>query len=135
MQQLKWPQPNWLGGLALFVIFYGVLTLKEGGSVLFINGDARQAAGQYVPFVLWFNFLAGFAYIIAGGALWMNKPWVVWLAVSIALATLLVFIAFGGHVISGGPYEQRTVIAMSMRALVWVGVTVITWRHQLRRKT
>ena len=41
-------------------------------------GAARQAAGHYVPFVLWFNFLAGFAYIVAGVGLWMRRRWAAW---------------------------------------------------------
>lgn len=50
---------NWLiGG---FAIGFGLLTLKSGGSVIFIDGPARLAAGNYLPFVVWFNFLAGFA--------------------------------------------------------------------------
>ena len=50
----------WVFSILAFV--FGLLTLKSGGSVLFIDGDARQAAGHYVPFVLWFNFFAGFNY-------------------------------------------------------------------------
>jgi hypothetical protein len=33
---------------------------------LFGTEATRAAAGNAVPFVLWFNFLAGFAYILAG---------------------------------------------------------------------
>jgi uncharacterized membrane protein (DUF2068 family) len=78
--------------------------------------------------VLWFNFLAGFAYVVAGAGLWLQRRWAVWLAVAIALATAITFAAFGVHVASGGAYEQRTVIAMSMRTLVWAVIAVIAWR-------
>ncbi|HCF2751418.1 TPA: hypothetical protein NIB35_006709, partial [Pseudomonas aeruginosa] len=61
---------HWL--ISLLAIGFGLLTLREGGAVLFVDGAARQAAGHYVPFVLWFNFLAGFAYIVAGVGLWMR---------------------------------------------------------------
>jgi hypothetical protein len=49
---------------------FGPMTLKEGGSVLFIHGAARSTAGAYVSFVRWFNFLAGFACAVAGVGLW-----------------------------------------------------------------
>jgi len=64
---------NWL--TSLLAVGFGLLTLREGGAVLFVDGAARQAAGHYVPFVLWFNSLAGFAYIVAGVGLWMRRRW------------------------------------------------------------
>lgn len=115
--------------ISLVALGFGLLTIKEGGTILFGNTEARVAAGNYVPFVLWFNFLAGFAYVIAGAGLWMQRHWAVWLSVAIAVATALTFVAFGAHVYSGGAYEQRTVIAMSMRTLVWTAITVLAWRR------
>ena len=52
--------------MSLLTIAFGLLTIREGGSILFGSGASRAAAGNYVPFVLWFNFVAGFAYILAG---------------------------------------------------------------------
>ena len=52
--------------ISLVATVFGLLTIKEGGTVLFGDEAARTAAGNYVPFVLWFNFVSGFAYIIAG---------------------------------------------------------------------
>jgi uncharacterized membrane protein (DUF2068 family) len=119
--------------ISLVAIGFGLLTIKEGGSILFGDEAARSAAGNYVPFVLWFNFVAGFAYVIAGAGLWMQQRWVAWLAVAIAAATALTFAAFGAHVATGGAYEQRTVIAMSLRTLVWVMIAAIAWQRLLRR--
>ena len=95
----------------------------------FVDGAARQAAGHYVPFVLWFNFLAGFAYIVAGVGLWMRRRWAAWLAIVITVATALVFLAFGVHVALGGAWERRTVVAMTLRTLVWAGIAAIAWRR------
>ncbi len=114
--------------VSVVAIGFGLLTIKEGGAVLFGSGAARDAAGNYVPFVLWFNFLTGFVYIIAGVGLWLQRHWSMWLATVIAAATASVFIAFGAHVYTGGEYEMRTVIAMSMRTLVWIVISVIAWR-------
>ena len=52
--------------ISLVAVGFGLLTIKEGGTILFGDEAARSAAGNYVPFVLWFNFAAGFAYVIAG---------------------------------------------------------------------
>ncbi|MCB1863823.1 MAG: hypothetical protein KDG50_00205, partial [Chromatiales bacterium] len=73
--------------ISLIAVGFGLLTIKSGGTILFGNVAARDAAGSYVPFVLWFNFLAGFAYVIAGAGLWMQTRWAAWLAISIAAAT------------------------------------------------
>lgn len=112
---------------AIFAILFGVLTIISGGRVLF-NAEARQAAGNYVEFVLWFNFGAGFAYVAAGVGLWRLKRWAVWLAGLIAATTLLVFAAFGLHILSGGSYEFRTVAAMGLRSIVWLIIAAAAWR-------
>ena len=119
--------------ISLVAIGFGLLTLKEGGTILFGNEVARAAAGNYVPFVLWFNFLAGFAYVVAGAGLWLSQRWAVWLAIAIAIATFFAFAALGEHVDSGGAYERRTVVAMSLRTLVWVTIATIAWRRLARR--
>lgn len=118
--------------ISLVAVGFGLLTIKEGGAILFGGKAAQASAGNYVPFVLWFNFLAGFAYVIAGTGLWLRHRWAVWLAVVIAATTALVFATFGVHIYADGAYEMRTVIAMSLRTLVWVMIAAIAWRG-LRR--
>ncbi len=110
---------------AIIAVVFGMLTLKSGGMVLFTDGAAHQAAGNYVPFVLWFNFMAGFAYIVAGVGLWQQQPWAGKLAALIAVATIAVFVAFGLHVLNDGAYEMRTVVAMSVRSGLWVTIGLL----------
>lgn len=128
MKSFTWPQPWWLGGVSVFAMLFGLLTIKEGGSVLFVDGEARRAAGNYVPFVLWFNFLAGFIYVIGGAGLWLRQRWAVWLAFLIAGATLLVFSAFGIHILLSGAFESRTIVAMSLRTGLWTLIAVFGYR-------
>lgn len=119
--------------ISLIAVGFGLLTLKEGGAILFGGESARAAAGDYVPFVLWFNFAAGFAYIAAGIGLLMMQRWAMWLAVAIAAATVATFAAFGVHIAAGGAFEYRTVVAMSLRTLVWVTIAFIARRRSARR--
>ena len=114
--------------VAAIAIVFGVATIRAGGSVLFGGIEAAREAGNFVPFVVWFNFLAGFAYIAAGVGLWLLRPWSAWLAVSIAVATVIVFIAFGAYVLAGEPYEMRTVWAMTLRTAVWAILAIIACR-------
>jgi hypothetical protein len=115
-------RPRWAIALAVFAALLGLLTVKSGGEVLFIDGAGREAAGNYVPFVVWFIFLAGFAYIIGAVGLALWRSWITPLAFAVAVLTIAVFIAFGVHVLIGGAYEARTVGAMSLRCLVWLGI-------------
>ncbi len=114
--------------LAIFAAVFGMLTLKSGSSVLFFDGQARAEAGNYVPFVLWFNFLAGFAYLLAAAGLFFMRPWALALAVSIAGLTIAVFAALGVYIWFGGAYEPRTLAAMSLRSIVWLGIAFYFWR-------
>ncbi len=125
-------RPVWVWVSAIIAVVFGVMTIKSGGSVLFIDGEARQAAGNYVDFVLWFNFLAGFFYIATGLGIWLEKTWAPVAAITIATLTLLVFAAFGIHVLNGGEYEQRTVIAMTMRSGIWIVIAAFAWFRLLR---
>ncbi len=119
--------------LASIAVIFGVLTLIAGGQVLF-GGSLYQQSGNYVLFVVWFNFLAGFAYLIAGSGIWMRQGWAVWLSLAIAVATIIIFTAFGIHIFKGGGYEARTVGAMSLRSIVWILIFVFSYREMFRRK-
>lgn len=119
--------------MSLIAIIFGLVTIKSGSMVLFTEGAAHQAAGNYVPFVLWFNFLAGFTYVATGIVLWFQRSVAAWLATIIAVSTLLVFIALGVHIFSDGAYEVRTVVAMSIRLIIWTGIALITYANLRHR--
>lgn len=104
-----------------FAIAFGVLTVFSGGATLLGRADM----GKVVPFVVWFNTLAGVAYVVAGLGLWQGRRWAFSLSLAIFTATLLVFAGFGLHVARGGAYEMRTVVAMALRSAVWGAITLV----------
>lgn len=106
------------GGVA---IAFGVLTIFSGGRTLLGSADM----GAVVPFVLWFNTLAGLAYFVAGLGLWQGRRWAWPLSFAIFAATLLVFAAFGLHIARGGAFEMRTVFAMALRSTVWGSIALV----------
>ena len=114
-----------LRAAALVAVLFGAATVASGGSVLFGSGAA--AAGNVVPFVVWFNVLAGFAYVVAGAGLWLRRPWAALLALAIAALTALAFAALGVHIAAGGAYETRTLAAMTLRTLLWAGIAALGW--------
>jgi hypothetical protein len=117
---------------AIVALAFGALTVLSGGRTLFGGAEARAAMGDAVPFVLWFNFMAGFAYVVAGIGLIRRQRWAVWLSFVILAATVLVLLAFAVHVLQGGAYEMRTVGAMILRAVVWVFISIVAARTILR---
>jgi uncharacterized membrane protein (DUF2068 family) len=119
-----------LKGLALAAVVFGLVTMVSGGRALFGSVEVRAAMGHTVPFVLGFNFLAGFLYVLAGAGLWRGKRWAAHLSLLLAVSTLAVFAAFGIHVFDGGAYETRTLGAMSLRSLFWMVTTFVALRVQ-----
>ena len=122
----KNPRPLVISVLAVVAVLFGMLTLFSGGRNLF-DPAVIATAGNTISFVLWFNFLAGFAYIYAGYLLWGWKICGVRLSAVIAGATLLVFLAMGIYVIQfDGLYNAKTVGAMVLRSSVWVLIAVLS---------
>ncbi len=103
---------------------FGFLTLVSGAGALFGGSDM----GAVVPFVLWFNFLAGFAYVAGGVLLWRGHRLALPVALVILIATVAVFVAFGVHISWGSPYEMRTVGAMTLRSGFWTAMALIAWK-------
>lgn len=122
-------RPRWALALAALAGAFGLLTVKAGGEVLFIDGVGRQAAGNYVSFVLWFNFAAGFAYIAAAVGIGFWRPWAISLSAVIGGSTLMVFGALWLWIMLGEPYETRTLAAMTLRSVVWVGIYLVLKRR------
>lgn len=116
---------------AIVALIFGALTILSGGRALFGGVDAQAAVGNAVPFVLWFNFVAGFAYVAAGAGLFLMRPWALWLSIAILGATALVLLAFGVYVFQGGAYEMRTVGAMILRTGVWLAIVISAVRSGL----
>jgi len=124
------PVAIWIA--SIFALIFGLLTLRSAGLVLFTEGEFHQQQGNFVPFVVWFNFSAGFAYIIAAIGLFMMSRWSGYLAYLIAAATAVVFGLFGLHVINGGLYEMQTVGAMTIRVSVWVAIAAVAYFKVMR---
>lgn len=118
--------------MAIAAIVFGAVTVLSGGRALFGSLESRADLGNVVPFVLWFNFLAGFVYILAGAGLLLRRRWAVHISLFIVVSTVLVFAAFGVHVIGGGAFEMRTVGALTIRSLFWTAVTIVSMRAMKR---
>lgn len=72
--------------------------------------------------MLWFNFLAGFAYLVGAYALYRRRRWALAAAATIAGATAMVAIAFTVYTVSGGAFSWRTPGALLLRFGFWMAI-------------
>ena len=112
--------------LAGIAILFGIATLASGGNALLELHGPEKPTAQIIPFVLYFNFAAGFAYIVTGAGLMLKRGWAPVSAMAIAVATIVVFLALGIWIWAGAAYEIRTVVAMSLRTAFWLGVSAVS---------
>lgn len=115
---------RWTKPIAVLAVVFGGMTILSGGSVLFGADETRELAGNYVAFVVWFNFLAGFFYVAAGIGIWLNRPWATGLAWGIAGATALAALIFAILVTRGAQFEMRTVGALALRFSLWTAIVM-----------
>jgi hypothetical protein len=109
---------------------FGLLTMLAGGSVLFGPESLRQAAGDVVPFVLWFNTISGAVYVLAGFGIATDQRWGAVLARLLVVAIAIVLALFLWRVASGDAWETRTLAALLFRAVFWI---VVSWLTPLKR--
>ncbi len=124
MQNPKQSKPAWVNLIALIALIFGAMTLFSGGSVLFADGQARADAGNFVPFILWFNFIAGFFYIAASVGIFTWQKWGLTLSRLIFIATIIASFGLAGYIATGGSFEMRTVMAMILRSVVWLAIAI-----------
>ncbi len=118
---------------ALVAVGFGLLSVFSAGMVLFGPAQVQESAGATAAFVVWFNFLGGFAYVVAGYALWNQRRWGAWLAFLIVAAIAVISVGFGMHVLSGAAYEMRTVLALALRFVVWLAISSMAYITMVRR--
>lgn len=122
------PVPVWKKTLGIIAVLFAALTLFKSGQILFGPQSARDAVGDFVPFVVQFNFVAGFAYLLAGIGIFLGRRWALGMSALIALATLVTTVFFARHLLAGGAFEMQTIGALGIRSLFWIVVSLILWR-------
>jgi hypothetical protein len=111
---------------ALLAIIPGLLSIKEGGSVLLglVTKDYT-----ILPWLVWYNVVLGFASVIVGIGLWREHEGSIKLTTmilslhGIVLIILIILFAFKA------PVSLISILAMLFRTSVWIAIIVL-----LRRK-
>ena len=107
--------------LTVLLLLFALLTLFLSGSVIFDLFGIRAKEGNYVPLVVWANFISSILYLVVVYGLLKMKMWSVWLLVISAVILVAAFIGLKIHISEGGLYEAKTVNAMIFR----IGLTIL----------
>ena len=106
---------------AIALLLFALLTLFLSSSVIFNLFGIRGKEGNYVPLVVWANFISSILYLAAAYGLFKMKKWSVWLLAISVVILVAAFIGLKLHISEGGLYEVKTVNAMIFR----IGLTAL----------
>lgn len=115
-------------------VVFGLLTILGGGGVIFDLLGMREKEGNYVLFVVWANFICGFLYLFASFGFFKKKSWtkaIMNQTVYILILTLVVLIVW---ILKGKPYETKTIIVLSFRIVLTLGLLWVANQFKLKIK-
>jgi len=113
--------------IAAIVVVFGLLTLFLSGSVIFDLFGIREKEGNYVPLVVWSNFISSIIYIFAAYGFIKRQTWT---PAILSVSIIILIVAFIGlliHIYLGGIYETRTIGAMIFRIIVTLIFTILAY--------
>ena len=110
---------------SLLVIILGLLSIKEGGSVLLglVTKDYT-----ILPWLVWYNVVLGFASVIIGIGLWRERKGSIKIATTILSLHGLVLIILIILFVFKAPVSLISITAMLFRTSVWIAVIVLLGR-------
>jgi hypothetical protein len=111
---------------ALLAIIPGLLSIKEGGSVLLglVTKDYT-----ILPWLVWYNVVLGFASVIVGIGLWRKYKGSIKIATTILSLHGLVLIILIILFVLKAPVSLISITAMLFRTSIWIAIILL-----LRRK-
>ena len=114
--------------LIIALLIFGAVTLFMSSSVLFDWFGIREKEGNFVPLIVWANWLCGFLYLMTAFALWKNKLWAVKPLIISLIILAVAFIGLFIHITGGGLYETKTLGAMVFRLGITGIFTYLTFK-------
>ena len=102
---------------AALAIIIGLLSIKEGGSVLL---GLETKPYHVLPWLVMYNVALGFVSAVAGIGIWTQRAWSGTLAVVILLLHGLVFLSLFLMYEFGKEVTFISVMAMLVRTIVWL---------------
>ena len=106
------------------LVFIGVVSVFMTSSVIFDWFGIRAKEGNFVPFIVYTNFICGWIYLFAAYESWKHQWIGVRLLLLASIALIVAFVFLQLHIYNGGLYEIKTVKAMLFRITFTITMTV-----------
>jgi hypothetical protein len=118
---------------AVLAILLGLLSVKEAGSVLL---GLTTKPYTVLPWLVWYNVVAGFLSVLCGRGLWLKRTWADKLADTIVtlhgLVLMILVVLFAFH----EAVALISIAAMLIRTLLWVEIIGLTrWKNNKHEAT
>ena len=113
--------------LAIVLGLFAFLTLFLSSSIILDLFNIREKEGNFVPFVVWANFICSLLYFLALYGLLKAKNWTPLVLFATVIILIAAFIGLKIHISNGGIYELKTVNALLFRTGVSLAFTIATW--------
>ena len=120
--------------IAVLLIVFALLTLFLSSSVIFDWFGIRAKEGNYVPLVVWANFMVSLLYLLASYGYLFLKKWSLSVMLIAAIIFVLAYIGLFIYINNDGLYESRTIGAMLFRILVTLFFAGMIY-YGLKKKT
>ncbi len=122
--------------VSTLLMAFALLTLFLSSSVIFDWFGIRAKEGNYVPFVVWANFISSWLYLLAAYGLIGLKKWTV---TTLMVSFFILVGALAGlyqHSHTGGLYETKTIGALLFRTgltlvfAMFAYITTMKWTNR-----
>ena len=119
---------------AVLVGILGVVSLFMTASIIFDLFEIREKEGNYVPFIVYANFVCSFLYLYCCyGFFTKNKCTTTCLFIAVGIL-IVAYIALIIYIQVGGVFEMKTVKAMLARISLTILLAGISWYYITRTK-
>ncbi len=119
---------------AIFLAFFGILSLFMTFSVIFDFFGIREKEGNYIPFIVYANFICSFIYLYCSYGLFTKNKYT---TTCLFVASAILMVAYAGlivHIQLGGVFELKTVKAMLARTSITILLAGLSWYYISRTK-
>jgi hypothetical protein len=119
---------------AIFLAFFGLISLFMTTSIIFDLFEIREKEGHYIPFIVYANFVCSFIYLFSSYGLFTKNKYTTGCLFVAAGILLIAYIALIVHIQFGGAFELKTVKAMLARTSITILLAGLSWYYISRTK-
>lgn len=110
---------------ATVAVLFSLLTIVEGSQVLL--GLTQHDYNVFTPLLI-YNVAMAIVGLFIGGMIWVNHKKSLMLTSIVTVLHLIVLIIVAVIFISDGPIAMHSIQAMTIRSVVWLAITLVTWK-------